>query len=84
MFKELIYNLLWKGLEILGVCVIGYWLFILIESTFATLWAILAISIIFWFFTPIIKPYLDAIRKWLFVKITGIDKEEFKKDEKNI
>ena len=77
MFKELIYTWLWKSLEIVGVAFIGYGLFILIESTFATLWAIIGISIIFWFFTPIIKPYLDSVRKWIFVKWTGIDKEEF-------
>ena len=78
MFKELVYNLLWKGLEIVGVCFLGYGMFVLLESTFATLWAILGISIIFWFFTPIIKPYLDAVRKWLYAKITGIDEEDFK------
>lgn len=77
MFKELIYTWLFKGLEILLVMALGYGLFVLIQSTFATLWAILGISIIFWFFTPIIKPYLDAIRKWIYKKWTGIDKEEF-------
>ena len=77
MFKELIYNLLWKGLEILGASVIGYFLFILIEDTFATLWAIIGITLIFYFFSPIIKPYIDTVRKWIFVKWTGIDKEEF-------
>lgn len=77
MFKELIYNLLWKGLEIAGAIIIGYFLFILLESTFATLWAIIGITLIFYFFSPIIKPYIDSARKWLYAKITGIDKEEF-------
>lgn len=77
MFKELIYNLLWKGLEIVGALVIGYFLFIVIESTFATLWAILGITLIFYFFSPIIKPYIDCFRKWVYKKWTGIDKEEF-------
>ena len=77
MFKELVYNLLWKGLEIAGVIIIGYFLFILLESTFATLWAIIGITLTFYFFSPIIKPYIDSARKWLYAKITGIDKEEF-------
>ena len=77
MFKELVYNLLWKGLEIAGAIIIGYFLFILLESTFATLWAIIGITLIFYFFSPIIKPYIDGIRKWIYVKMTGIDEEEF-------
>lgn len=77
MFKELIYNLIWKGLEIFLVVFLGYWIFILIEDMFATFWAIVSISIIFWFFTPVIKPYLDAVRKWIYVKWTGVDEENF-------
>lgn len=77
MFKEFIYNFLWKALEIVLVAILGYGIFVLLESTFATLWAIIGISIIFWFFTPIIKPYLDAVRKWIYVKWTGIDEEDF-------
>lgn len=77
MFKELVYNLLWKGLEIAGATIIGYFLFILLESTFATLWAIIGITLIFYFFSPIIKPYIDSARKWIYKKWTGIDKEEF-------
>lgn len=77
MFKEFIYNFLWKALEIVLVAILGYGIFVLLESTFATLWAIIGISIIFWFFTPIIKPYLDAVRKWIYIKWTGIDEEDF-------
>lgn len=77
MFKKLIYDWLWKLLEIVFVTALGYGIFILLESTFATLWAIIGISIIFWFFTPIIKPYLDAVRKWIYIKWTGIDEEDF-------
>ena len=77
MFKEFIYNLVWKGLEIFLVVFLGYWIFILIEDIFATFWAIVSISIIFWFFTPVIKPYLDTVRKWIYVKWTGVDEENF-------
>ena len=77
MFKDLIYTWLFKGLEILLVAVLGYGLFVLLESTFATLWAIIGISIIFYFFGYLIAPYINQLRKWLYAKITGIDKEEF-------
>ena len=73
MFKELIYNLLWKALEIVGASAIGFFLFILIERTFATFWAIIGITLIFYFFSPIIKPYIDSARKWIYAKITGVD-----------
>ena len=77
MFKELVYTWLFKGLEILLVMVLGYGLFVLIEGTFNTLWAIVGISIIFYFFGSIIAPYIKQLRKWIYAKITGIDKEEF-------
>ena len=77
MFQKMLYDWFFKALEIVGVAFIGYGLFILIERTFATLWAIIGISIIFWFFTPIIKPYLDIVRKWIYKKWTGIDEETF-------
>ena len=77
MFKELVYTWLFKGLEILLVAVLGYFLFIFIEGILNTLWAIIGISIIFYFFGSIIAPYINQLRKWLYAKITGIDKEEF-------
>lgn len=77
MFKEFIYNFLWKALEIFLVAILGYGIFVLLESTFATLWAILGLTIIMYFWGALIKPYIDTFRKWLYAKITGIDKEEF-------
>lgn len=73
MFKELIYTWLFKGLEIVLVAVLGYFIFILLESTFATLWAILGLTIIMYFWGALIKPYIDTFRKWLYAKITGVD-----------
>lgn len=78
MFKELIYELLWKSLEIVFAVVIGYFIFVLLEDTFATLWAIVGNTIIFYFFTPKIKPYIDGARKWVYKKLVG------KKDEKTV
>lgn len=75
MFKKLIYDLLYKTLEIVFIAVLGYGIFILIEQTFATLWAILGVAIIFYFFSPIIKPYIDGFRNGIYRKIT--------KDEEN-
>ena len=77
MFKELIYTWLFKGLEILLVAVLGYFAFILIEQTFNTLVAICGISIVFYFFSPLIAPYIKRFRQWLYSKITGIDEEDF-------
>lgn len=73
MFKELIYTWLFKGLEIVLVAVLGYFIFILLESTFSTLTAICGLSIVFYFFGGIIKPYIDCFRKWIYSKITGVD-----------
>ena len=77
MFKELIYTWLFKGLEIVLVAVLGYGIFVLLESTFATIWAIVGLTIIMFYWGALIKPYIDTFRKWLYAKITGIDKEEF-------
>ena len=77
MFKELVYTWLFKGLEIVLVMVLGYFVFILIEQTFSTLTAICGLSIVFYFFGSIIAPYINQLRKWIYAKITGIDKEEF-------
>ena len=77
MFKELIYTWLFKGLEILLVAILGYFMFISIEGTFNTLTAIIGVSIIFYFFGGIIAPYLKQLRKWIYSKITGIDEEDF-------
>lgn len=77
MFKKLIYDWLWKLLEIVFVTALGYGIFVLLESTFATLWALIGVTLIFYFFSPIIKPYIDTLRKKVYAKITGIDVEEF-------
>ena len=76
MFKELIYTWLFKGLEIVLVAVLGYGIFVLLESTFATIWAIVGLTIIMYFFGSIIAPYINELRKWLFNKITGKTDEE--------
>ena len=77
MFKELIYTWLFKGLEIVLVAILGYFVFIITEQTFSTLIAICVLSIVFYFFGSIIAPYINQLRKCLYAKITGIDKEEF-------
>ena len=76
MFKELIYTWLFKGLEIVLVAVLGYFIFILLESTFATLWAILGLTIIMYFWGNLIQPYINEFRKWLYKKITK-DEEDY-------
>lgn len=78
MFKELIYNLLFKSLEIVLVAILGYFVFILLEQTFSTIWAIIGLTEIFYFFSAIIAPYINQLRKWIYAKITGIDEEDFK------
>lgn len=75
MFKELIYTWLFKGLEIVLVAILGYGIFVLLESTFATIWAIVGLTIIMYFFGSIIAPYINELRKWLFNKITGKDND---------
>ena len=73
MFKELVYTWLFKGLEIVLVAVLGYGIFVLLESTFATIWAIVGLTIIMFYWGALIKPYIDIFRKWLYAKITGVD-----------
>lgn len=77
MFKELIYTWLFKGLEIVLVAILGYFVFILIEQTFNTLTAIVGLTIIMYFWGYSISPYIDRARKWIYSKITGIDEETF-------
>lgn len=76
MFKKLIYDLLYKALEIVFVAFLGYGVFVLIQQIFATLWAIIGLTLIFYFFSPIIKPYIDELRKWIYKKITK-DEEDY-------
>ena len=78
MFKELIYTWLFKGLEIVLVAILGYFIFILIEGTFSTLTAIVGLTIIMYYWAILTKPYIDSLRKWIYSKITGIDEEDFK------
>lgn len=73
MFKELIYTWLFKGLEIVLVAVLGYGIFVLLESTFATIWAIVGLTIIMFYWGSLTKPYIDAFRKWIYKKITGTE-----------
>lgn len=76
-FKEWVYNLLWKALEIVGAGALGYAIFVLTESTFNTLVAIISLALTYYFFSAMIKKYIDIARKIVYKKITGIDKEEF-------
>lgn len=73
MFKELIYTWLFKGLEIVLVAILGYGIFVLLESTFATIWAIVGLTIIMYYWAILTKPYIDSLRKWIYAKITGVD-----------
>lgn len=73
MFKELIYSWLFKCLEIVLVAVLGYGIFVLLESTFATIWAIVGLTIIMYYWAILTKPYIDSLRKWIYKKITGIE-----------
>lgn len=76
--KELIYTWLFKALEIVLVAILGYVVFILIESTFATFWAIVGLTIIMYFWGNLIQPYINEFRVWLFNKITGKKKSKKK------
>lgn len=78
MFQKLLYDWLFKAIEILLVIFLGYWIFILLESiTGYTVWAIIGLTIIMYFWGALIKPYIDSLRKWIYKKITGIDEETF-------
>ena len=76
MFKELIYTWLFKGLEIVLVAILGYFIFILIEGNFSTLTAIIGLTIIMYFWGNLIQPYINEFRKWLYKKITK-DEEDY-------
>ena len=77
MFKELIYTWLFKGLEIVLVAILGYFIFyILLETTFSTLTAIVGLTIIMYFWGNLIQPYINEFRKWLYKKITK-DEEDY-------
>ena len=77
MFKDLILTWLFKGLEIVLVAVLGYGLYLIIDGILAKFWAICGLSIIMFYWGALAKPYIDKLRKWIYAKITGIDKEEF-------
>jgi len=60
---------LFKALEIVFVALLGYVIYLLITTIFAHFWTICGLSVIFYFFSPIIKPYIDELRDWVFEKI---------------
>lgn len=67
--KQTLVMWLFKALEIIFVALLGYLLYLLITVIFAHFWAIYGLSVIFYFFSPIIKPYIDELRDWVFEKI---------------
>lgn len=77
MFIELIYSLLWKALEIVFVVVLGFCIFVLLKPEIHEFWAIASIIVLFYFFTPKIKPYIDCARKFIYKSITGKDNENY-------
>ena len=70
MFKKLIYDLLYKALEIVFVAVLGYGIYLLIGAIFSQFWAICGLTIIMFYWGALAKPYIDSLRKWLYRKIT--------------
>lgn len=67
--KQTLVMWLFKALEIVFVALLGYLIYLLITAIFAHFWAICGLSVIFYFFSPIIKPYIDELRDWVFEKI---------------
>ena len=74
MFQKMLYDWFFKGLEIVGAAFFGYWIYlILLGLTGAHFWAVTGLTLIFYFFSPIIKPYIDNFRNWIYKKVTGED-----------
>lgn len=73
--KKLLFDWLFKLLEIVFAGILGIIVYLVIAMILAPIWAICGIAIVFYFFSPIIKPYIDSLRKWIYVKILGVDVE---------
>lgn len=76
MFKELLFDLLFKGLEYVLAGVLGYAILYVLVLFFNQFVAIFGLSLIFYFFGGEIRPYVDNLRKFLFKKITGENDDE--------
>lgn len=71
--KESLIDFCFRALEVIfaGLLAIGIFLVVYIWFTLYT--AIAAVGIVFYFFSPTIKPYFDKARKFIISKATGID-----------
>ena len=69
MFGKWIYDMLFKALEFVLTGVFGFAIYFIILKFLSLFWAILGLIWILWFFSPIIKPYLDCLREYLYKKI---------------
>ena len=73
IFRDFFYSLLWKLLEVIGAVAVGVGIFLFALKLLDMVWAASILAIMFWFFVPIIKPYVDRFRKWIYTKLMGID-----------
>ena len=87
MFGKWIYDLLFKALEFVLTGFFGFGIYFILLKIFSLFWAVLGLIWILWFFSPMIKPYLDCLREYLYEKIIclikWIIKKIKRKDEKN-
>lgn len=73
--KDAVINFLFRLLEVIFAGFLGLIVFLIVNIWFTKLVAIVVVAIVFYFFSPIIKPYIDKARKWIIAKITRIDCE---------
>lgn len=73
--REGVINFMFKALEIIFAGALALFIVFVINIWFTLYTAIAVSGIVFYFFSPIIKPYFDRARKWIIAKWTGIDCE---------
>lgn len=73
--KDAVINFVFRALEVVFAGLLGLGVFLVVDIWFTNFIAIAVEAIVFYFFSPIIKPYIDKARKWIISKITGVDCE---------
>lgn len=73
--SEAVITFVFKALEIVFAGALALFIVYIVNIWFTIYTAIAVSGIVFYFFSPVIKPYFDRARRWIIAKWTGVDCE---------
>lgn len=73
--KKLLLTWLFKLIEIALVSFLGWLVYLLITLIFSQFWGIVGLTIVFYFFGGLIRPYIRELQEYIFNGITNNEEE---------